>query len=609
MVGDEAFAGAGLERVLRHEAAQQQQRKHLFALLRGLIRLPQRSQPGLHLAAEGVALVFGQGNVEADGGLAELVSDVQQHVKGQPVAGQALLLGVVGALPGQQLGGRGFYLIHGRDVEVGIVGVAAPNQRRAAPDVKLPRSQAVEREPVGAFGHRQPAAERDGAGRVDVGRELPIGPHPQVVARNRVDNDGERRPVRDLDAGRQVVAGGAGLHRVQGQLPGQGGVEPDAFVDEFDDALALHGGRVAGRRLHRQVGAFGHGHVRIDLDERERPTQARVRIEHQPAVVERVVGAGAAHGQEVFGAGPQVKRVIHVIAGQQVAVGHGPVAGRIQHRKIIKSQPFLIEYDLLIGQPVGRAELRHDKGGIVRSCERAAHLRHFRRAGHGQRPAQEARRPAQLPDRKRFYCFQVQPVHFHLKINRILPRGDVEAHGVHVVTGAGRVRAGAGTSRGRATQAGVHVVAVGDGVAGFQGEVTEQGPLINQVADGQIGRKREARSAQPAQLGLPVEGAGHQRVVLLHGPRELSQLELLEAHLQRRGIEPRVLALQNQRTRPIRQAQIAGYHAAIGVVAHEIIGAGRPGVIVDNLLGRRHKRVGCPHRPLIANWLAPSFGC
>ena len=227
--------------------------------------MAQLGQLGLHLAAERAPLAFGQGDIEADERLAELFVHLQQYVEGEAVAGRGIGYGVVDALAGQQVGGCGFYLVHGRDVEVGVVGVAAPRQAGAGPNDEITRSQVVERQMVGAPRHFQPAAERDGARGVDVGVERTVGAHFQVVAANRVDNHDKGRFVGHRHHGRDVVAGGR-FHGVQRQLPLQHSVHGRALVNPFHNAFGGYLVGFVGWRLDGKLGAFYHRHVGIDFE-------------------------------------------------------------------------------------------------------------------------------------------------------------------------------------------------------------------------------------------------------------------------------------------------------------------------------------------------------
>nr|GFD51309.1 hypothetical protein [Tanacetum cinerariifolium] len=109
---------------------------------------------------------------------------------------------------------------------------------------------------------------------------------------------------------------------------------------------------VGGRVFHRQVRALGYRGARINLDKRERPSQARIRVYHQAAVVQRVVfGPLALHGQELIGRHMQVEGVVYQVFGEQVAIGHRLIASRVEHRKIVEGDAFLIKHNGLAHQP------------------------------------------------------------------------------------------------------------------------------------------------------------------------------------------------------------------------------------------------------------------
>ena len=350
-----------------------------------------------------------------------------------------------------------------------------------------------------APGHVEPAAQRDGAIGRNVGVERAGGPHAQIIAAYRVDDDGKGRPVGERDHGRDVVAGSGHLGRVEGQLAGQHGVERGALIHKFNDAFALHRRRRAARRLHRQVRALSHRHAGIHLDERHRAREAGVRIEHQAAVEQLVVGAGAAHGQEIVGRGAHVERVAHKVLREQVPVNYGLVRGRIQHREVVEGNAPVIEREGLVGQAEGRTQLRHHKAGIGRGIECAAHHGRGGCPRHGQLAAHVAAGAPHLTHRKWLDQRQVEAGGIHGEVEWGGAAGEVGAAHPHIVAvSAQRTGRPAG-------QAAVHVVAVGTGVGGFEGDVTDEGFLKHQVFHRGIGRKGLVGLAQVVDAGYAVE--------------------------------------------------------------------------------------------------------
>ena len=203
------------------------------------------------------------------------------------------------------------------------------------------------------------------------------------------------------------------------------------------------------------------------------------------------------------------------------------MVGRVAHREVIEPDALGIKGQVLAGQAVERAQLRHGKRRFGGGRERATHHRGRGRARHAQLAAHVACRLFELPGREGLRQLQQQALGIH---GQVQGRGGIG----QVITTHADIVAGTAYAAGLASgQAGIEVVVVGRRVGRIHGNVADDRLLEHQVFDGGIGREGLVFLAQVVDAGCAVQVAGHQRILLLHNPGQLDQLKIGEGDAQR----------------------------------------------------------------------------